>query len=101
MEEDKQLIIYINQHTVDKIKIAVIILCVCILLCLILIINNSITKINGYKVYKQYEIQVQAIAFQEQQKTEEMKNKEQEKEQEKENIPSLTDERKRKYRKYL
>ncbi len=99
VEEDKQLIIYKKQHKIDNIKIAIIILCICTLLCLILIIKNSITIINGYNVYEQYEIQVQAIAYEEQQKKEEIEKKEQMKVQEK--IPKLTDERQKEYRKYI
>lgn len=97
VEEDKQLIIYKKQRKIDNIKVAVIILCICTLSCLILIVKNSITMINGYKVYKQYELQVQAIAYQEQQNVAEIENER--KKQEK--IPKLTDERKKKYRKYI
>lgn len=99
VEEGKQLIIYKKQRKIDNIKIAIILLCICALLCLILIIKNSITMINGYKVYKQYEIQVQSIAYEEQKKTEEFEKEKQEKGQEK--IPKLTDKRQKKYREYI
>lgn len=99
VEEGKQLIIYKKQRKIDNIKIAIILLCICALLCLILIIKNSITMINGYKVYKQYEIQVQSIAYEEQKKTEEFEREKQEKGQEK--IPKLTDKRQKKYREYI
>lgn len=90
----------INTHQkINKRKILIIIVCIFILICLTLIIKHSITIINGYKVYKQYEIQLQSITYQEQQKQAEIEAEKERKRQEK--IPKLTDTRKIKYRKHI
>ncbi len=98
-EENNQLIVYKKQHLINNVKVVLIAVCICILMYLIFIINQSIIIINGYKVYKQYEIQVQAMEYQEQQKRAEIGTEEGRIRQEK--IPELTEKRKRKYRKYI
>lgn len=84
---------------INKVKILMIFLFFFILICLILIIKHTITMINGYKVYKQYEVQLQTITYQEQQKQAEIEAEKERKKQEK--IPKLTETRKSKYTKYI
>ena len=65
------------------------------LICIILI-GNYITKIiEGHKVYQQYEAQLNAMKYQQEQELAEAERKRQEK------IPKLTDVRKTKYGKHL
>ena len=101
INDDAEIDIYkINIHEkINKVKILMILLFLFILICLILIIKHTITIINGYKVYKQYEIQLQAIMYQDQQKQAEIEAEKERKRQEK--IPKLTETRKSKYTKYI
>ncbi len=95
VNDNNEIDIYkINTHEkINKAKILIIILCIIILLCLILIIKHSITIIKGHKVYKQYEVQLQTITYQEQQKKAEIEAEKERKRQEK--IPKLTEVRKK------
>lgn len=101
INESGQLDIYKieTNKKINKKKIAIIILCFFILICLIITINNCIKVMEGYKVYKQYEAQLQSITFQEEQKQVKIREEKERKRQEK--IPKLTQERKNKYRKHL
>lgn len=95
VEENNKLDIYkIDTHEkLNKKKIIILIICILILLCLIIIIRNSISTINGYKVYKQYELQLQAIQYKEEQKKAEEILKKQEIERKRLlKIPKLTNE---------
>jgi len=70
VDEDKQLMVVI-QRKLNKKKVAIAILFFILIICLILVIKNYIQKINGYKAYKQYEMQLQTINSQKEQKQEE------------------------------
>lgn len=84
-----------NKNNLNKKKIIISILIVISIICIILIVNNIKKTIEGYKVYQQYEAQLNTIKYQQEQKQAELEKKRQEK------IPKLTDERKNQYGKYL
>lgn len=67
-------------------KIAIIILCLIALVLLIFTIQNCIRIINGYKVYEQYELQLNILEYKEKQKAIEEKRRQ-------EKIPKLTQKR--------
>ena len=83
------------KKSVNKKKIIISVLIVISIICIILIVNNITKTIEGYKVYEQYEAQLNSIKYQQEQKQAELEKKRQEK------IPKLTDERKKEYGKYL
>ncbi len=95
MGDNDQIDIYRfnTKAKIDKQKIFIIIIIIIALICAIIIKNNINKTIKEYKVYKQYESQLQAL---EQQKIEKEKIKEeQEKKAEEERLaklPKLTDE---------
>lgn len=94
-ENNEELDIYkIDTHEKLNIKkIIILVLCILILLCLILIIENIIKTINGHKVFKQYEAQLQAIQYQEEQKKAEEIAKAEELEKKRlAKLPKLTEE---------
>lgn len=80
---------------IDKKKIFIIIVIIVLFLCICLTINYIVKIIIRHKVYKQYEAQLNSIIQQEIRLAEEAERKRQEK------IPKLTEERKKKCRKYL
>lgn len=82
-------------NKINKKKVLIPIMCIGILICLIIIIKNSITIMNGHKVYKQYEAQLQSINFQEKEK--QAKKEAEEKRIKEERLPKLTQTRKTKY----
>ena len=77
---------------ISKKKILIILGFVVVGICLILTIRHCIKTINSYKVYKQYETQLQSILYQEEQKKIEIEAEKERKKQEK--IPKLTQVRK-------
>lgn len=90
-DEKEQLNIYkiSLKDKIDKRKILIIILIIVSLICIILT-GKYITKtVNEYKVYKQYEAQIQAINHQEQEKQAKIAEEAEKKKQEK--IPKLTE----------
>lgn len=94
-ENNEELDIYkIDTHEKLNIKkIIILVLCILILLCLILITKNIIKTINGHKVFKQYEAQLQAIQYQEEQKRAEEIAKAEELEKKRlAKLPKLTEE---------
>lgn len=100
-DDEYQVNIYklnVNQK-LDKRKILIIILIILSFLCMILT-GNYITKIvKEYKVYKQYEAQLNSIQHQEEEKK--IKISEEAERQRQERIPKLTEVRKKKHGKYL
>lgn len=95
VNDDKRLDIYKidTNEKINKKRIFILIICIFILLCFILIIRHSIKVINSYKMYKQYETQLQSITYQEEQKQAELNAEKERKRQEK--IPKLTETRKK------
>ncbi len=77
---------------ISKKKILILLECIVVIVCLILTIRHCIKIINSYKVYKQYETQLQSILYQEEQKKAEIEAEKERKKQEK--IPKLTQIRK-------
>lgn len=80
---------------IDKKKIFIIIIIIILFLCICLIVKNTRNIIEGHKVYKQYEEQINSIKQEEIRLAEEAERKRQEK------IPKLTEERKKKYPKNI
>lgn len=66
VDKDKQLMVIIQRKLNIK-KVAIVILLFVFLICSVLVIRNSIQKINSYRTYKQYETQLETIAFQKEQ----------------------------------
>ena len=84
---------------IDKKRVIIVILIILSFICIILT-GNYISKITkGYKVYKQYEAQLNSIKHQEEEK--QAKIKEETEKKKKERNPQLTDIRKTKYGYYL
>lgn len=97
LKEYEQLDVYKikTDKKINKKKIAILVLCIFILICLAFTIKNCIKIIEGHKIYKQYEIQLQSITYQEEQKKIKIKEEDEKRKQEK--IPKLTEERNKKY----
>ena len=53
-----------TDQKLNKKKIAILVLCILILICLIITIKHTITTMKGYKIYKQYETQLQSLKYQ-------------------------------------
>ena len=80
---------------IEKKKIIIIIAIIVLLLCICLTINNIRNIIIGHKVFEQYEAQIDSI------KQEEIRLAEEAERQRLEKIPKLTEQRNKKFRKYL
>lgn len=78
-----------TDQKLNKKKVIILILCILILICLIITINHTITIIKGYKTYKQYEIQLQSLKYQEEK--EQQKKKEEEEKARQAKMPKLTE----------
>lgn len=83
----------IEEHKLNKKKVLFVILCIIILILLILTIKYCIRTMEEYKVFKQYEAQLQSIQHQEQEKQAKIQAEKERKRQEK--IPKLTEVRKK------
>lgn len=83
------------KKSINKKKIIISILIIISIICIILIVNNITKTVEGYKVYQQYEAQLNSLKYKQEQKLAEIEKKRQER------IPKLTDERKNKYGKHL
>lgn len=79
-----------TDQKLNKKKIAILVLCILILVCLIITIKHTITTMKGYKIYKQYETQLQSLKYQDEK--EQQKKKEEEKKAKQAKIPKLTEE---------
>lgn len=90
MVNDEEGIKYIKiKRKVNKKKLIIITLLLILLLLIVIIIFNSINITKQYKVYKQYEAQIQAIQQQEEARQKKIEEEIERKRQEK--IPKLTD----------
>ena len=79
-----------TDQKLNKKKIAILVLCILILICLIITIKHTITTMKGYKIYKQYETQLQSLKYQDEK--EQQKKKEEEEKAKQAKIPKLTEE---------
>ncbi len=79
-----------TDQKLNKKKIAILVLCILILICLIITIKHTITIMKGYKIYKQYETQLQSLKYQDEK--EQQKKKEEEEKAKQAKIPKLTEE---------
>ena len=79
-----------TDQKLNKKKIAILVLCILILICLIITIKHTVTIMKGYKIYKQYETQLQSLKYQDE-KEQQMKKEEEEKAKQAK-IPKLTEE---------
>ena len=79
-----------TDQKLNKKKIAILVLCILILICLIITIKHTVTIIKGYKIYKQYETQLQSLKYQDEK--EQQKKKEEEEKAKQAKIPKLTEE---------
>lgn len=79
-----------TDQKLNKKKIAILVLCILILICLIITIKHTITTMKGYKIYKQYETQLQSLKYQDEK--EHQKKKEEEEKAKQAKIPKLTEE---------
>ena len=79
-----------TDQKLNKKKIAILVLCILILICLIITIKHTITTTKGYKIYKQYETQLQSLKYQDEK--EQQKKKEEEEKAKQDKIPKLTEE---------
>ena len=79
-----------TDQKLNKKKIAILVLCILILKCLIITIKHTITTMKGYKIYKQYETQLQSLKYQDEK--EQQKKKEEEEKAKQAKIPKLTEE---------
>ena len=53
-----------TDQKLNKKKIAILVLCILILIFLIITIKHTVTIMKGYKIYKQYETQLQSLKYQ-------------------------------------
>ena len=79
-----------TDQKLNKKKIAILVLCILILICLIITIKHTITTMKGYKIYKQYETQLQSLKYQDEK--EQQKKKEEEEKAKQAKSPKLTEE---------
>lgn len=79
-----------TDQKLNKKKIAILVLCILILICLIITIKHTVTIMKGYKIYKQYETQLQSLKYQDEK--EQQKKKEEEEKAKQAKIPKLTEE---------
>ena len=79
-----------TDQKLNKKKIAILVLCILILICLIITIKHTITTMKDYKIYKQYETQLQSLKYQDEK--EQQKKKEEEEKAKQAKIPKLTEE---------
>lgn len=79
-----------TDQKLNKKKIAILVLCILTLICLIITIKHTITTMKGYKIYKQYETQLQSLKYQDEK--EQQKKKEEEEKAKQAKIPKLTEE---------
>ncbi len=85
----------VEEHKLNKKKVLFVILCIIVLILLILTIKYCIRTMEEYKVFKQYEAQLQSIQHQEQEKQAKIQAEKERKRQEK--IPKLTEVREKQY----
>lgn len=101
MNDKQRLDIYKidTKAKIDKRKVVFVLLIILSIVCIFLIGNHIFETIERYKVYKQYEEQLDEINQQKAEEQKIIKAEEERKRQEK--IPRLTEERKTKNQKYL
>lgn len=87
------------KRRIDKKRIFICLSIVLLIICVILTGNYIARTVAEYKVYKQYEAQLNAIKQQEEEK--QAKIAEEKERKRKERIPQLTDVRKAKYGEYI
>lgn len=91
MEENKDgqfTLLGVEECNRNTKKVPIVILCIFALILLVFTIQNCIKIISGYKIYKQYEAQLNALEYQKQQKAIEEAKKQ-------EKMPKLTEIRKK------
>lgn len=88
-----------TKRKIDKRKIFISIAIILLMVCVILTANHILITVAEYKVYKQYEAQLNAIKQQEEEK--QAKIAEEKERKRKEKIPQLTSVRKTKHGEYL
>ena len=100
-DNDYKLDVYkIDTRTkLDKKRIFIMVILILLLFCILLTINHIKNLMEEYKVYKQYEAQLNSIKHQEEEK--QAKIKEETEKKKKERNPQLTYIRKTKYGYYL
>lgn len=101
VKDEYQLDIYKidTKAKIDKRKIGIVLFIILCLVCIILTGNYIAKTIKEYKVYKQYEAQLNSIKHQEEEKK--LQKAQEEEAKRKEKIPQLTELRKTEYGKNL